>query len=370
MPGELLSSCLTRNAFAHGLSPYRFLNLIWDHDPVWNRDFDRDPETLLRMNRTPEARTWLDDIAERLSVPYETVIGATLTGWREVLGTNIAVSAADSRLILSAGIYHRTRTRHALQYCPNCLADGIPYFRREWRLGFSTWCSGHGRPLRDACPHCDAAVIPHRSMSIRLIDCHQCGRDLTKGGREIRGGPVPQSARRLQNQLLDLLAQADRRPTAFAWLETGRAELPLTVRGLIAASAPWSAYSTLREALGLAPTTTYDDADRRRFEHARFAVRTPWLETVAAWMENWPRNFFLGAEAIGASHRTFARCPMSQTLARQVAQLPARRKAARKQWKPILNEPVINRLRRTDRTAYSALRACRILHAIGVHTDA
>lgn len=48
LPGELLSSCLARNAAAHGTTPYRFLALFWHGDPAWERDFDRDPASLLR----------------------------------------------------------------------------------------------------------------------------------------------------------------------------------------------------------------------------------------------------------------------------------------------------------------------------------
>lgn len=359
LPGELLSSCLTRNAFAHGLPPYRFLNLIWDHDPVWDRDFDRDPDALRRSNRTACTRSWRDDIARHLGVSEEVVMDATLAGWRETLGTNVAAGAADSRFILSAGIFHRTRIRHALQFCAECLSDGVPHFRKEWRLGFVIWCPVHGRPLRDACQHCDASVVPHRSMSVRLTDCHQCGRHIARGGRESRDVPVATSARCLQRQLLDVLAQGADRSSD---------ELPLTVRALVAASAPWSMHQTLRDALGLLPIVARD-IDRRRFEHARLAVRAPWLETVAAWMDDWPCNFFAGAEAIGASHRTFARCSMSRTLAREVTRLPERRKPPRKAWEPILNEPIINRLRRLDRPAYHALRARRIMNAVGAHAE-
>ena len=51
LPGELLTSCLARNAAAHGTSPYRFLALFWQGDPVWERDFDRAPDCLLRARR-------------------------------------------------------------------------------------------------------------------------------------------------------------------------------------------------------------------------------------------------------------------------------------------------------------------------------
>ena len=364
LPGELLSSCLARNAFAHWLPPYRFLNMVWERDPVWDRDFDRDPEELLRVDRRTGANTWMDDIASGLGIAQEAVRDATLAGWREALGTDASKGATDSRLILSAGVHHRTRTRHALQFCPDCLADGIPHFRKAWRLGFSTWCAVHERTLRDACPRCGEAVVPHRSMTSRIIDCHHCGKAITERGREGTGTQVPVLARRLQERLLDVLAQAGDGMGDQTSPRSGRDGLPLMVRALIAVSSPPSVHDALRQILGLAPAMA-DGFDRRRFEHARLAVRIPWLETVAAWMDDWPCNFLIGTEAIGASGRTFARCRMPPALAEQVARLPARRKPPRRPWEPLLDEPVINRLRRQDRTAYHALRARRIMNAIG-----
>lgn len=362
--GELLSSCLARNAFAHGLPPYRFLNLVWDHDPVWSRDFDRDPGGLVRITGPESTRTsWIEDIADRLGITRAVVSDATLVEWIEALGTDATNGAADSRLILSAGVYHRTRTRLALQYCPDCLADGVPHFHKEWRLGFVTWCTTHGRPLRDACPHCDASVIPHRSMTNSLVDCHACGKKLTARGHEASMSDVPVLVRRLQDDLLDVVEGSCARER-----RRGGADgvgLPMTIRSLLSASAPSGFHDGLRAALGLPPATTRDGG-RRRFEHARLAVRIPWLETVAAWMDDWPRNFLIGAEAIGASGRTFVRCRMSPALADQVARLPARRKQPRRPWQPLLDEPVINRLRRHDRDAYHALRARRIMNAVAV----
>ena len=44
--GESLTSCLIRNARAHGDGAWTFMASAWPGDPVWERDFDADPTSL------------------------------------------------------------------------------------------------------------------------------------------------------------------------------------------------------------------------------------------------------------------------------------------------------------------------------------
>lgn len=190
-------------------------------------------------------------------------------------------------------------------------------------------------------------------MTARLVDCAACGRPIA--GRPNRiPGTVPPGALAFQRRLVEAL-QA-RRGGAGPGAVFGMA------RALIAASAPRTAHDALRAAFGLG--VMHDaTASRRRFEHCRHPVRAAWLETVATWLEDWPRGFLAGAEAIGATRRTFARRALPPALAEQVARLPAGF-ARDRTWVPVLDEPVLRRLRRTDKAAYHAIRAERILSAV------
>jgi TniQ len=96
---------------------------------------------------------------------------------------------------MPVGVYHRTRRRFGLQYCPDCLAeDGEPYYRRRWRLAFMTVCERHAVPLRDRCPWCGAAVNFHRGEMgdyrkfavTSLTLCYACGHDLRES---VEGAP-------------------------------------------------------------------------------------------------------------------------------------------------------------------------------------
>ena len=49
----------------------------------------------------------------------------------------------------------------SLRYCPECLAaDPVPYFRRQWQMGFLLVCPLHGVRLRAACHRCREKLTP------------------------------------------------------------------------------------------------------------------------------------------------------------------------------------------------------------------
>ena len=357
LPGELLTSCLARNAYAHGSSPSRFLALFWPGDPVWERDFDRHPRALGRVGKT--RADWVADIAGKLQVPAEAVEAATLQGLRKILGAGCAGATGDTPFLLSAGVYHRTRRCHALQFCPDCLAEGVPHYRRTWRLGFVIACEAHGnRLLHDACLHCDAPVVPHRSMALRMTDCHVCGESLASR-REGNGRQrLPEGSLALQRALL-ALAEGETGVRIGPWHDRAAFD---GVRALVAVSAPRIVQVALRDALGLPPLPPAEG--RMRFEQARIEARVACLEAVGAWLVDWPRVFRAGAHGARLTQRSFARRHLPEALAAEAGRLPEGFRRDRT-WVPVLEEPILRRLRRRNLAAYRALRARRILAEAG-----
>ena len=353
--GELLSSCLARNARAHGTSPQRFLELFWPGEATWNRDLDRRPAVLPR--RGAATADWSQEIAVHLGVSANEVRRATLQGWRETLGDARLPSHGDTPLLLSVGVYHRKRLRHGLQYCPECLGEGTPHYRRVWRLAFAVACREHGRALLDACPSCDAPVVPHRAAG-SLTDCHACGFSLMRasGGRGAPDGTV-----KLQQSLIALLGTTD--PVEAAQPRAARDAFD-RVRALLAASTARPVQRALRDALGLG-AVELAATPRLRFEQSRIAVRIACLETVAAWSARWPGSFRTGAAAASLTQRSFARVYLDEALAAEVARLPAGNLRQRPAYVPILATPSLRRLRRRDPAAYRAARARCILTALG-----
>jgi len=353
LPGELLSSCLARNALAHGTSPMRFLSMIWPGEQPWCLDIDRDLRGLRPRSEANAGRDWPDMLANALRVPHAIVLDATLDGFRKRLVGRTPNARGRTPLVLSAGVADHKRKNHVLQFCPGCLAEGVPHFRREWRLAFVVCCPRHGLPLQDACPWCGAGVAPHRTATARITDCQSCLRPLA-GPPGAAGRQVPAPATALQARLMAILLDVG--PAAVGpW--TDRAAFD-GVRCLTGLASIRMSHRALREGLGLAQAAL--PSDRCLFvEDLRADARAVILETVAAWLADWPEGFHRGVVAAGFTQRTFARLRMPPALAAEVARLREGRRRDNA-WRPLLEEPVLKRLRRRDPARYRAVRAERI----------
>lgn len=179
-PDELLSSWLVRIARGNGLKLQSFCHMFWPGVELWTRDLDRSPPAEV-----------LQTLAERTGVSPERIHEATLEAYQGRLFERHNPNG-NNRWLMGLGLYHRTRRRHALQFCPRCLNDDgdQPYFRRHWRLSLATACPHHGLRLLDACPRCEAPVVLHRGelgcrQQVRpapMTDCHVCGYDLRTAG--------------------------------------------------------------------------------------------------------------------------------------------------------------------------------------------
>jgi hypothetical protein len=175
LPDEQLSSWLVRLAHVHGATLYSFCWQLWPQHALWNCDIDRvfDVSTLTVL-------------AERTATPYERVLETTLWAFEGKIVERFSTSASPLWL-LPPGLLYRVRPSHGFQFCSRCLADDItPYFRRRWRLAFTTVCLDHHCRLLDACPHCDAPVTLRRSPMTSPCRwcCHHCHGHLAQRARQ------------------------------------------------------------------------------------------------------------------------------------------------------------------------------------------
>jgi hypothetical protein len=165
-PDELLTSFLIRAAHGYGLKLTTFLNAIWGTErSLLGRDLD---------NFAPDHV--INKIAEGAGLDPRHVSNLTLANLRDRLNAS-DIPSARKPWILVTSILAQSRYRPGLQYCPLCLSSSNrPYLRRTWRIAFATCCTEHGVALKDCCPHCGAALHPHRAENIRY--CYLCGGDL------------------------------------------------------------------------------------------------------------------------------------------------------------------------------------------------
>lgn len=344
---ELLSSFLVRNALAHGSTPYRFLNLFWPGQAVWNRDIDRQP---------PDE--WLYDLARVSSIQPRRLHEASLLDIRSALSDDRNLPSGDTPLLLAVGVFHRTRKRHGLQYCPHCLQTTSACFIRPWRVGFVLHCNLHKTPLYDGCPHCDAPLIPHRVLSGRTDLCWRCNRDLASA-RGTPAAPLSDNVRRLEQNLAALLEATEPvGPVGPWWSRKAFAG----VRTLLSMVAMPRVDHAVRTSFGMAVQS--NQADDEQFEYDRWPKRAHALETVAAWTTDWPRRFREGAAAARLSRRSFARLSPPEPLASEIARLPEGVRRCRK-YVPVIETKEMVRLRRKDKPRYRSERARLLFSACG-----
>lgn len=317
LDGELLSSYLVRSAGLHGVPADRFCVFHFPEFRIWTRDIDRSATT-----------PFLDALSAKAELSLECVERMTLRDW-EPLVSNRAHRGMAS-WINALGVYHRVRLRHGLQYCPMCIA-GVPAYKKTWRLSFVTTCEIHGCVLFDACPCCDAPIIPHRQLA-GALRCHNCHRSLIGTLLPIPEQSLPVTA--LQNECLHALG------TGFADVGGARVRAGAYFRGLrILASV------SLERGCGKSQGDAVSCG--LPMECMRTANRVAALCALASLLAAWPKSFRHRAADWCWTQRMFCRRSVPAWLYREVRRLPrgrVRRTRARQslrakltslgRWKP------------------------------------
>lgn len=168
VPGELLSCYLSRSAISRGMSAESLMSLVSPGSPVWTRDVD--------VCASPKL---VADVASASRLSEKAIYGMTLHKWVRATSRGAHIQGLH-HWITGVGVYHRSRRRYGLSFCPMCLVtDGG--FRKKGRLAFWTVCPLHKVMLQDACPGCDAPIQAHR-QGFDVTRCCRCGKGLASGG--------------------------------------------------------------------------------------------------------------------------------------------------------------------------------------------
>lgn len=351
LPNELLSSWLTRSAFAHGLAPYRFTNYFLPGIPVWNRDIDRSASDAVLTSLRDAAAMDLGLLQRSTLREME----AALSGRRSHPGTACFLSAV--------GVYHRTRRLHGLMYCPRCLAMPPAYFRREWRLAFLPVCRHHGCLLQDACPACDTPVVPHRVTGLNPTRCHQCGSSLLNFGENGKEHALSPRLASFTRGLHGCLSTGVCR--IFGDEQSARDTFD-GVRALISLSSLGYVRDPMRIHFGLPAQDAHSPSTKREeFEHLRISARIHSLELVERWAASWPSSFRDGAAAAHLTQKTFARLHLPPFLVKEVSKFPPGQTRMRAHSDSIFDDD-LRLLRRRSLSEYRQVRAARLLKEAGV----
>lgn len=278
-PDELLSSWIVRLSHAHGYKTQTMCSILFGRNSaIWNRDIDRlapqeVAEVLIRVT----------------GVTVDQFEGTTLRGYEGILFEQHNPNGMN-RWIVPLGIFHRSRKRPGLMFCPLCLReDAAPYFRRRWRLALSVVCTKHECNLHDVCPKCASPVEPHRvDMQSRTclthtglsVNCWKCGFDFRDGA----DASVPDKSLVRIQQLLD--GTVDR--GYVDWAGNSSMHSLVFFEGLRALIVGVSSRQTQDRLTGPLKLV---DWPRTGLEMASLPMRYRLFQLLATVLEDWPKNF-------------------------------------------------------------------------------
>ncbi|QPI63989.1 MULTISPECIES: TniQ family protein [Halomonadaceae] len=342
---ELFSSWLMRSAFAHGLTPYRFANYWAPSTPIWDRDIDRSASDELLYIMSCHSGF---DVASVERMTLRSIEQSLVKIHRQ----------GNIPFLLSAGISNKVRTRHGLQYCSECFRDYGAIYYRDWRLGFMVVCPYHGAMMSDACPRCDAPLMPHRSTVQRMDRCTVCGVSLLS--RKLPTLCCSSLVIAFQSQLLKL---ANGTPTNLLPQASTSPEAVSVIRVMAGVLANSLQHNRLRLHYGLKPFH-YPSNQRCLYELQRVAYRAAVLETLAYWLRDWPSSFQEGSSVLGLTQRTFIKNIMPAFFDEQLTCLPVGVRRTRS-TNQLPQEPCLNRCRRTELVQFRQERAQHILSFLG-----
>ena len=155
---ELLSSWMVRVAHANRYKVHDFYaQQLGKEKQIWTRDIDH------------LAPKWLlGELSNSSGINFWTIERTSLSSFCGILIEDLR-SNGITKGILPLGVYHRLRKFNGQLFCPYCLADGEPYFRKSWRVAYLTVCPKHFTYLRDCCSQCQQPVLPFRCDMVNKV---------------------------------------------------------------------------------------------------------------------------------------------------------------------------------------------------------
>lgn len=160
LPDEILSSWLARTAYAHLTHPKTFMNMHFSTGKFnWRPNFDASvSDDVLHL------------IERKSALAFESIYQMSLKSYESYLQESIIPDGLNTFIVPQ-------------RFCPICLReDQFPYYRKSWKILFSTVCFKHHCYLYDRCPSCNS-LLKITSMyrnALPFVFCHKCGFDLQK----------------------------------------------------------------------------------------------------------------------------------------------------------------------------------------------
>ena len=161
---EILSSWFCRMAVKNLCTPIAFLNLyLGDYKAVFQGDLDWGREDFIRT------------LAEKTGLKEEKVYSLSLRSYEGFLFEERKKYCSHKPFINQTNSRGGRNRGFAVRFCPYCLREQ-EYFRKKWRLAFSTACTKHRVFLLDRCPECgEPLTIQKWRDDKESFHCWKCG---------------------------------------------------------------------------------------------------------------------------------------------------------------------------------------------------
>lgn len=161
LPDEILSSWITRTAYAHHTHPQTFLNLHFDNVFFnWRLNFD-----------ASVSDHEIKVLSDKSGLSYTTIYTMSLRSYEGYL-QELIIPIGNNRFIAKQQ-----------NFCPVCLKkDPFPYFRKSWKILLFPICLKHQCYLHNNCPSCKSKIrlVNMHNNKQSFVFCHKCGYDLRK----------------------------------------------------------------------------------------------------------------------------------------------------------------------------------------------
>ncbi len=176
LPDEIFSSWLYRAAKANGQNFFSLCYLLTPEMRNTHQNFDHltTENIVIKFSRV-------------LRTSQKRALETTLDSLAGYLFEQPTPKSNRKNCILQEGIKPNNHKRFSLQFCPACLSEGEPYYRKQWRISLMTVCTKHACLLHDRCPECHSPIQPlkneirtkHRMPFLgEITQCFQCGFNL------------------------------------------------------------------------------------------------------------------------------------------------------------------------------------------------
>lgn len=276
--GELLSSFIARLAQGLGMRPITFLNSIMgSRKNLLAQDLDNFAPVKLATR-----------LSQGCDVEEKALLNCTLVTFQGALSHNHNKRGRNP-WVLPTTIDNNARLRPGLQFCPTCLSDEKPHFRKVWRLAFVTACSRHGMRLRDRCPHCFQPIRPLEAAA--PWQCTQCDGDVRVLTATVTHTVLAWQMRAEAAAEMGWVQLGDDFVPSPIWFAVTRQIAALLVNGPKAADFRSAAASLYGGDDSAYPKPT----KRQPVEYLEVQDRLRLFAQVARLMQNWPHRFVQAA---------------------------------------------------------------------------